>query len=61
MQHSGVVMHQTKYARDLLKKYNMQHSNTATTPVKSGLKLESNSEEEGVDLVMYISMVGSLR
>jgi len=54
-------MHQTKYARDLLKKYNMQHSNTATTPVKSGLKLESNSEEEGVDLVMYISMVGSLR
>ncbi|XP_027905877.1 uncharacterized protein LOC114165455 [Vigna unguiculata] len=58
---SRVVMHQTKYTRDLLKKFNMEQSNFTITPAETGVKLEHNAEEEGVDPVVYRSIVGSLR
>ena len=57
----GVVMHQTKYTRDLLKKFSMEQGNSAITPAETGVKLEHNPDEEGVDPVVYRSIVGSLR
>ena len=56
----GVIMHQTKYTRDLLKKFSMEQSNSAITPAETGMKLEHNPDEEGVDLAVYRSIVGSL-
>jgi len=57
----GVIMHQTKYTRDLLKKFSMEQSHSAITPAESGMKLEHNSDEEGVNPAIYRSIVGSLR
>jgi len=53
-------MHQTKYARDLLKTFDMQYSNYANTPIEVGLKLEKNHDEGSVDPTQYRSIVGSL-
>ncbi|XP_027340865.1 uncharacterized protein LOC113854179 [Abrus precatorius] len=58
---SGIVMHQTKYASDLLKRFNMLQSNPAGTPSAVGLHLEQNAAEEPVDPAVYRKMVGSLR
>ena len=58
---SGVIMHQTKYTRDLLKKFNIEQSNPTTTPAETGMKLEHSPDEEGVNPAVYRSIVGSLR
>ena len=39
----------------------MERSNSTITPVETGVKLEHNPEEEGVDPAVYRSIVGSLR
>ena len=31
----GVIMHQAKYARNILKKFNMSKCNSATTPIEA--------------------------
>lgn len=40
-----MVMHQTKYITDMLKKFSMQQSNPTNIPVEVVMKLEKNSEE----------------
>ncbi|RDX67453.1 Copia protein, partial [Mucuna pruriens] len=45
----GMVMHQTKYAKDLLKRLNMQQNNLVRTPVEVGLNLKKETDEEQVD------------
>jgi len=57
----GVVMHQTKYTGDLLKRFKMEHSNPVVTPVQAGLKLEPESDDEFVNATNYRRMVWSLR
>ncbi|XP_040862146.1 secreted RxLR effector protein 161-like [Glycine max] len=54
-------MHQSKYAQDLLKKFNMQQSNPVGTPTEVGLVLEKETDEELVDLTHYRKIVGCLR
>ena len=56
----GTVMHQSKYAQDLLKKFNMQQSNPARTPAEVGLVLEKETDEEPVDPTHYRKIVGCL-
>ncbi|RDX72544.1 Copia protein, partial [Mucuna pruriens] len=41
-----MVMHQTMYAKDLLKRLNMQQSNPIGTPVEVGLSLKKEKDEE---------------
>ncbi|RDY12354.1 hypothetical protein CR513_02868, partial [Mucuna pruriens] len=50
-----MVMHQTKYAKDLLKRFNMQQSNPVGTPV--GLNLKKEIDEEQVDPTHYRRIV----
>ncbi|WVY91230.1 hypothetical protein V8G54_036744 [Vigna mungo] len=57
----GIVMHQSCYAKEMLKKVEMQKCNAANTPVELDLRLETDLEEEVVDATFYRSMVGSLR
>ncbi|XP_006588253.1 uncharacterized mitochondrial protein AtMg00810-like [Glycine max] len=57
----GTIMHQSKYAQDLLKKFNMQQSNPAGTPAEVGLVLEKETNEELVDPTHYRKIVGCLR
>ncbi|XP_047163753.1 uncharacterized protein LOC124833339 [Vigna umbellata] len=57
----GIVMHQSRYAKEMLKKAEMQNCKAANTPAEVGLRLEIDPEEEAVDASLYCSMVGSLR
>lgn len=58
---AGIVMHQSKYATDLLKKFRMTDCNAATTPAETGLALSLRDEGEPVDETQYRQIVGSLR
>ncbi|RDY13773.1 Copia protein, partial [Mucuna pruriens] len=57
----GMVMHQTKYAKDLLKRFNMQQSNPVGTLVEVGLCLKKETNEEQVDPTHYRRIVRCLR
>ena len=57
----GTIMHQTKYAHDLLSRFEMHHNNNVATPVKVGLRLLKKTNEEPVDPTLYRKIVGSLR
>lgn len=54
-------MHQTHYASDLLKRFNMLNYNVVMTPIESGQKLEEDNDEEMVYATMYKKVIGSLR
>lgn len=58
---SRTVMHQTKYATDLLKKFNMLKCNLAVTPYEIGVFLEKDGNEEFINWAYYRQIVGSLR
>lgn len=42
----GIMLHKTKYATDLLKRFNMLNYNDVVTPVESSQKLEVDNDEE---------------
>ncbi|RDX67233.1 hypothetical protein CR513_53920, partial [Mucuna pruriens] len=50
-------MHQFRYAKDLLRKLNMQQSNPVGTSIKVGLVLEKEIDEELVDPTLYWKIV----
>ena len=46
---SGILMHQSKYAKKILKRFNMVEYNSAATPIEAGLVLEREGKEDKVD------------
>lgn len=42
MSKQGMVLHQRKYVKDILKKFRMEDSDPASSPVKPNLKLENH-------------------
>jgi len=54
-------MHQMKYSRDLLNRFEMKDCNAAVTPTEMGLRLERGIEEEDVDHTEFRRIIGSLR
>jgi len=57
----GVLMHQSRYAQEVLRKFGMLHCNLSSTPAEPGLKLEKDPEEELVDVTEFRRLIGSLR
>jgi negative regulator of replication initiation len=57
----GLVMHQMKYASDILKRFNMMNCNPSSSPAETNVKLVMNEEEEIVDPTLFKKIVGSLR
>ena len=57
----GVVMYQSKYAKDPLKRFNMLQSNPIGTLVEVGLVLKNDTDEYLVDPTYYRKIVGCLR
>ncbi|XP_027355486.1 uncharacterized protein LOC113865251 [Abrus precatorius] len=55
----GILMHQSKYATNLLKRFNMVECNATTTPIEMAMSLKD--EGELVDTTLYKQIVGSLR
>lgn len=56
----GIFISQTKYAKELLKKFRMEDCKPADTPMETGLKLTANEESKKVDETLYRQLVGSL-
>ncbi|XP_021299232.1 uncharacterized protein LOC110427638 [Herrania umbratica] len=55
-----IVIHQSKYAQDLLKKFNMSFCKPAPTPLAVGCKLSKDDGEIKIDATINESMIGCL-
>jgi hypothetical protein len=56
----GTFVHQAKYTKDLMKKFNMAELKLVSTPMSSTASLGPDEDGEAVDQREYRSMIGSL-
>jgi hypothetical protein len=56
----GTFVHQAKYMKDLIKKFNMMEFKSVSTPISSVASLGPDEDGETVDQREYRSMIGSL-
>jgi hypothetical protein len=56
-----ILIHQRKYAQDVLKRFNMLNCKPISTPIDTGVKLSLVSDEKEVDPTLFKQIVGSLR
>ncbi|WVZ58772.1 hypothetical protein U9M48_009003 [Paspalum notatum var. saurae] len=56
----GTFVHQDKYTRDILKKFNMGDSKPMTTPMSTNTALDADEDGEAVDQKEFRGMIGSL-
>jgi hypothetical protein len=56
----GTFMHQGKYTKDLLRKFDMGEAKPLSTPMTTTIALDEDKEGEDVDQKEYRSMIGSL-
>lgn len=56
-----LLMHQRRYALDILKKFEMEHYNVVITPIEPRLQLSNNKDEQDVNPIEYMRLIGSLR
>jgi hypothetical protein len=56
----GTFVHQAKYMKDLMKKFNMVEVKLVSTPMSSAASLSPDEDGEAVDQIEYRSMIGSL-
>ncbi|WVZ91072.1 hypothetical protein U9M48_037291 [Paspalum notatum var. saurae] len=56
----GTFVHQAKYIRDILKKFNMGDSKPMTTPMSTITALDADEDGEAVDQKEFRGMIGSL-
>jgi hypothetical protein len=56
----GTFVHQAKYTKNLMKKFNMVELKTVSTPMSSTVSLGLDEDGEAVDQKEYKSMIDSL-
>jgi hypothetical protein len=56
----GTFVHQTKYTKDILRKFKMENSKAMMTPMSTTTTLDADEKGEHVDQKEYRSMIGSL-
>jgi hypothetical protein len=56
----GIFVHQAKYTKDLMKKFNMVKPKTVSTLMSMATGLDLDENGEAVDQREYRSMIGSL-
>jgi hypothetical protein len=56
----GTFVHQAKYTKDLMKKFNMTELKPVSTPMSSVASLGPDEDGEAIDQREYMSMIGSL-
>ena len=56
----GIFISQKKYAKNLVKRFNLDSKKHASTPMSSSIKLSLDLANVEVDLTLYRSMMGSL-
>ena len=55
-----IFISQSKYARDLVKKFSLKNAKHARTPMSTSLKLSKDASRKYVDQTLYRSIIGSL-
>jgi hypothetical protein len=56
---NGIFISQTKYIKEMLKKFQMEDNKPMSTPMVIGCKLSLEDDSPKVDQMLYRSMVGS--
>ncbi|GKF39748.1 retrovirus-related pol polyprotein from transposon TNT 1-94, partial [Tanacetum coccineum] len=56
----GIFLNQSKYAREIIKKYGMETSDPLDTPMVEKSKLDEDPQGKAVDLTRCHGMIGSL-
>jgi hypothetical protein len=56
---TSIFISQSKYAHEIMKRFNMMNSKEAPTPVIIGLKLSKEDKGSKVDLALFKGLVGS--
>ena len=57
---NGIFIHQTKYIKELLKKFGMDEAKPMGTPMSPSTKLDKDENGKDVDQTKYRGMIGSL-
>jgi hypothetical protein len=55
-----IFINQSKYIKDLLKKFGIEKSKIYATPMSSTIKLDKNKNRKNVDIKQYRGMIGNL-
>jgi isopentenyldiphosphate isomerase len=55
-----IFVHQAKYTKDLMKKFNMAELKLVLTPMSTTTVLDPDENDKAVDQREYMSMTGSL-
>ncbi|KAD4180333.1 hypothetical protein E3N88_28924 [Mikania micrantha] len=56
----GIFIHQAKYTKDLLKKFDLQNCKPCSNPMSSTTQLDADLKGKSVDETLYRCMIGSL-
>jgi len=56
----GIFLCQSKYCKDILKKFEIESCKEASTPMSSSCYIDANAAEKGVDQTKYRGLIGSL-
>jgi hypothetical protein len=56
----GIFISQTKYIREMLKRFGMEDCKPVTTPMQTSCKLRKDDDSKSTDQRKYRSMIGSL-
>ena len=56
----GIFLSQSKYAKELVKKFGLESGKPKRTPASTTVKLSKDDDGEAVDTKLYRSMIGSL-
>ena len=59
-QNNGIFISQSKYIKEMLKKFGMEDCKPVSTPMTIGCNLSKDDESKEVDQKLYRSMIGSL-
>ena len=58
---NGIYITQSKYIKEILKKFGMEYSRPVGIPMSIGYKLSKNDDSKEVDQTTYRSMIGKLQ
>jgi hypothetical protein len=56
----GIFISQTKYIREIIKRFRMEDCKPVTTPMQTGCKLRKDDYSKSIDQRKYRSMIGIL-
>ncbi|KAK6158554.1 hypothetical protein DH2020_005868 [Rehmannia glutinosa] len=56
----GTFISQTKYTRDLMKKFGMEEKSFVKIPMNTSVKMDIDADGKAVDQTRYIALIGSL-